>query len=732
MKSEVATNQEREPRWCDDVDACVDAVIERVGKRVVLTTPIGIGKPVHVLNAFYQRALADPNFEFVLATGLSVSRPKAGTGLEQRFLGPFLERVFGDYPDLDYVAPYTRGHLPDNVKVIEFYMRPGAFLRNPVAQQHYLCANYTHVARDVLGLGVNVFAQTVARKSVDGETRLSLSSNADSLELLPVLRADAQAGRPTAIIGQVNENVPFMYRDAMLSPEDFDYVVDARRYDHTLFAPPSPPVEPTDYHIGLNASALVRDGGTLQIGIGSLGDAIAYGCRLRHQDNGTYRQVLNDTGLLEGFGNQVQAIGGTSPFEKGLYGASEMFADAFRHLYEAGILKRRVYDDASIQRLLLEGRIDESVTPSTLDVLVEAGVVPSVLDAEAVAYLKRFGILDAGVDFESGQLVAPSGERIPADLKDPAARERIHRDCLGDTLRGGTVLHAGFYLGPRAMYDMLAGLDRSEAEAFCMTSIGYVNQLYGHQTLATLQRQHARFVNTCMMATLLGAACSDGLDTGQVVSGVGGQYDFVAQAHALPGARSVLMLRSTRTKKDQTTSNLVWSYGHITIPRHLRDVVVTEYGVADLRGRTDAEVIGAMLNITDSRFQDALLRDAKRVGKLPADYQIPDRYRANTPERLADALAPHRARGLFPAFPFGSDFTEEEQVLGKVLKGLKAKTASKTAMVGTLVGAVATDSSVPPAAMPYLERMGLNAPQGLEERMLQRLLLAELRAGGYC
>ncbi len=141
-------NQAREPRWYDDVDACVDAVIERVGKRVVLTTPIGIGKPVHVLNAFYQRALADPNFEFVLATGLSVARPKAGSGLEQRFLGPFLERVFGDYPDMDYVEPYSKGRLPDNVKVIEFYMRPGTDLyRAPACTRvsgDTACASPTH------------------------------------------------------------------------------------------------------------------------------------------------------------------------------------------------------------------------------------------------------------------------------------------------------------------------------------------------------------------------------------------------------------------------------------------------------------------------------------------------------------------------------------------------------------------------------------------------------------
>src|SRR3546814_4643722 len=83
-----------------------------------------------------------------------------------------------------------------------------------------------------------------------------------------------------------------------------------------------------------------------------------------------------------------------------------------------------------------------------------------------------------------------------------------------------------------------------------MCAVSNVNQLYGdQQALATLQRRDARFFNTCMMATLLGAAVSDTLEDGAVVSGVGGQYNFVAMAHELPGARSVLLLRATSTAR---------------------------------------------------------------------------------------------------------------------------------------------------------------------------------------
>ena len=101
---------------------------------------------------------------------------------------------------------------------------------------------------------------------------------------------------------------------------------------------------------------------------------------------------------------------------------------------------------------------------------------------------------------------------------------------------------------------------------------------------------------------MLGDVISDGLDDGRIVSGVGGQYNFVAQAFALEGARSVIMLRATRETKGRSQSNIRWSYGHVTIPRHLRDIIVTEYGIADIRGKSDRDVAVAMLGIADSAF----------------------------------------------------------------------------------------------------------------------------------
>src|SRR5690348_6199280 len=153
-----------------------------------------------------------------------------------------------------------------------------------------------------------------------------------------------------------------------------------------------------------------------------------------------------------------------------------------------------------------------------------------------------------------------------------------------------------------------------------MSRISFTNQLYGGEAAKKSARVKARLVNNAMIATALGAIVSDGLEDGRVVSGVGGQFNFVEQAFALPGARSILAINATRRSGRKLSSNVRWSYAHTTIPRHLRDIVVSEYGIADLRGESDEQVVADMLAISDSRFQNELLRRAKDAGKIARTY----------------------------------------------------------------------------------------------------------------
>ncbi len=719
-----------EPKVITDADTCVDAVIARVGKRIVMALPLALGKPCHFVNALYRRVEADPELQLHIVTALSLNRPKAGSDLERRFLEPFLERIFGDYPDLDYVSALQSGKLPPNVEVTEFFLNAGQYLNNPLQQQNYISSNYTHIARDMMALGVNVCAQMIGKSEEGNRTTYSLSSNPDlTIDIVTQVREREAQGVPAAIVGQVNTNLPFMYHDAMVAPSSFDLILENSAYQHQLFSPPNMAISTADYMIGLYASTLVRDGGTLQIGIGSLGDAIAYATCMRHRENATYRKLIDDLGITDRSASIITQIGGTDTFEQGLYGSSEMFVGGFMELYKAGVLTREVYPNTAIQELLNTGKISSTVGPGVLEALLEADAIQPCLSKGDFAMLQSSGVFRDDLSFGADHVRLAGGVQIPNDLTDTTNLARMTKQCLGEHLKGGVVMHGGFFLGNREFYHWLNAMAPDERQRFAMTSVMFVNQLYGNQALATAQRKDARFLNTTMLITLNGGACSDALEDGRVVSGVGGQYNFVAMAHELPGARSILMLRSTRTKGGKTTSNIVRSYGHITIPRHLRDIVVTEYGIADLRGKSDKEIIVELLKVSDSRFQDELLGQAKQAGKIPADFEIAAAFRSNTPEQLANSLQGYRSDGHFPAFPFGSDFTPEEIVLGKVLKALKANLAGPAAIALALARAVDVGQT-PESAAPYLQRMQLDQPETIKERMAQRLIVAELKAQG--
>ncbi len=705
-------------RVFDSINAAVDLVLDTVPGDIVLGLPLGIGKPNPFVNALYARIKANPSRRLVIITALSLEKPVGHSELESHFLEPLVSRVFNDYPDLDYVKDLRGGTLPPHIEVREFFLKTGDYLGNPVAQQGYISTNYTFVARDMLLQGMNVLAQAVAVRGSGDACRYSLASNPDvSFE---VVERYAEAGLPLLKIGVVNREMPYMPNSAEVAADFFDLVITDPAGTHTLFGPPNGKVSTADYAIGLHASSLVADGGTLQIGIGSLGDAIAQALVVRDRNGAEYRRILDSLcpdGLL---GREL------GRFDEGLYGCSEMFVNGFLQLIDAGIVRREVFHDTLLQTLVNEGRVGTAVTPQALRALLEAGAVRSPLAPQDLDWLLHWGVFRPGVRIDGDALVA-GDVRVANDLVSDEGFAAVSAQLLGTRLQHGVVMHGGFFIGPTSFYERLRTMPEQQLAKIDMTRIDFINQLYGRKPgesdLKRAQRRKARFMNTTMMVTLLGAAVSDALANGEVVSGVGGQYNFVAMAHALPDARSVLMLRATHEHKDGLTSSIVWNYPNATIPRHLRDIVITEYGVADLRGCSDAEVVRRLLAIADSRFQDELITQAKLHGKLESGYILPERYRHNLPAMLDEKLHPWTRAGLLPDFPFGTDLTDDELHIVRALKRLKRATDHPVDLVTMALKSLWENKEAPPA---YLERLGLDDATSFKQLFIRKLFAGNL------
>jgi acyl-CoA hydrolase len=620
-----------------DPARCAEATVDRVGREIVLAIPIGIGKPNLLVNALYGLVESDRTLRLEILTGLTLVRPAYRSDLDRRFITPLLDRLFPSWPEVAYVAAIEKGRLPPNVEVHEFFLQAGRWLSNNLVQQSYSSLNYSHVSKHLQGAGTNVLAQLVAPHPDGDPSTVSLSSNTDiTLDMADYMLSRRKAGLPVAVVGEINANLPYMPGLAEVPRDGFDAILEPATTPYDLFAPPNEPVTLTDYAMALLAATLVKDGGTLQIGIGSFADALVHALILRHTRNAEFRA------LVTRLGTPLLPDPELGPFTQGVYGCSEMLVDGFLALRRAGILRRKV----------------------------------------------------------------PAGQ---------AGKENNRQ----------AVLHAGFFVGSQQFYRELREMPRAELEEIVMTAISFTNTLHGDTERKIEQRRDARFVNTALTATLLGAVSSDQLEDGRVVSGVGGQGDFVAMAHDLPGARSIIAVRSARSAgRGKRVSNIVWRYANTSIPRQLRDMVITEYGIADVRGRSDGEVAAAMLAIADSAFQPELQRAAQAAGKLKRRHVLPEWARSNRQERIDAALSEAQREGLLPVFPLGTEMTETEMSLILPLRTLRS------APPLTLFGVLARGSMAGPVSgmeAAALARLALDRPSSIKERALRALVLGAMR-----
>jgi 4-hydroxybutyrate CoA-transferase len=118
-------------------------------------------------------------------------------------------------------------------------------------------------------------------------------------------------------------------------------------------------------------------------------------------------------------------------------------------------------------------------------------------------------------------------------------------------------------------------------------------------------------INSALEVDLAGQVNAESVGPAQF-SGIGGQFDFVLGASRAPGGRSIIALPSTGQGGEVSRIVPALREGtRITTPRYLADYVVTEYGVAPLRGKSDAERARALARIAHPAFAESLERSLR-------------------------------------------------------------------------------------------------------------------------
>jgi acetyl-CoA hydrolase len=176
------------------------------------------------------------------------------------------------------------------------------------------------------------------------------------------------------------------------------------------------------------------------------------------------------------------------------------------------------------------------------------------------------------------------------------------------TLHPGKIV-AGFLMGSKRLYDWvddnpMIELHRTE----------YVNDPF---VIAQNERMVA--VNSAIEVDLTGQVCADSIGP-KLYSGVGGQLDFIYGASRSKNGVPIIALPSTAIMKDGTrvskiASMLKQGAGVVTTRNHVR-YIVTEFGVAELYGKTIHQRAQALINIAHPEFREELTRQAKELHYL--------------------------------------------------------------------------------------------------------------------
>ncbi len=201
--------------------------------------------------------------------------------------------------------------------------------------------------------------------------------------------------------------------------------------------------------------------------------------------------------------------------------------------------------------------------------------------------------------------------------KDLGIHTELFSDGVIDLVRRGVItgerktLHpgkivAGFLLGTQQLYDFV-----NDNPVIELHPSEYINDPF-----IIAQNELMVAINSAIEVDLTGQVCSDSIGT-RLYSGVGGQVDFIYGASRSKGGIPIIGLPSTLVKKDgaklsKIVSMLKPGAGVVTTRNHVH-YVVTEYGVADLYGKTISQRAKALIDVAAPEFREMLEKEAHEL-----------------------------------------------------------------------------------------------------------------------
>jgi acyl-CoA hydrolase len=207
--------------------------------------------------------------------------------------------------------------------------------------------------------------------------------------------------------------------------------------------------------------------------------------------------------------------------------------------------------------------------------------------------------------------------RALADKRDLGIHTELFTDGMLDLIECGAVNNSrknidryknimAFALGSRKLYDFMD--DNQSVE---IRSVDYVND-----PSVIARNDKVISVNAGLEIDFLGQVSAETLG-GRPYSSTGGQVDFVRGAQMSPGGRSFITMPSTAQKGELSRINPVLARGSVvTTSKNDVDCVVTEYGMARLKGKTWSQRAKALIAVAHPKFREALLFEGRKMNVI--------------------------------------------------------------------------------------------------------------------
>ena len=240
---------------------------------------------------------------------------------------------------------------------------------------------------------------------------------------------------------------------------------------------------------------------------------------------------------------------------------------------------------------------------------VEKKIAENIIDNLYDGCCIQLGI--GGIPNAIGAMIADS------DLKDLGVHTEMYVDAYLKMSRAGKVTGArkridrykqvfSFAMGSRELYDFID--DNPGVIAY---SVNYTNN-----PLIISQIHNFVSINACIEVDLFGQVCSESVGT-RHISGTGGQLDFVEGAYKSKGGQSFICMSSTFSGKDGNEVSRIRPTltpgAIVTDPRTAVHKIVTEYGIASMKGKSTWERAEALINIAHPDFRDELVKEAESM-----------------------------------------------------------------------------------------------------------------------